>query len=343
MNQILFNLTAGTHVGCVRTNNEDNFVLNADLSQKDWFLPQDASKPLVLGGNGCVLVVADGMGGANCGEVASAIVVREVQNIFNEADLESIRQSDISIERFLESTIVEADLAVKQHAKENPESRGMGTTIVLAWIIDGNVHLSWCGDSRAYIYNKVNGLQQISKDHSFVQSLVDKGELAPEDVFGHPQSNIITRCLGDFPTVAQPDYRLYTFQQGDTLMLCSDGLSAYCPDPQIAEVMGQHEDDVVNMRNALLQTALDAGGYDNVTVAVMSVDLGEAEPEPAVQEHVQDIELENEQELELEPEQENELELDKEQEEVSEDTPKESKGFFAKLFGGKRKSKSNKK
>lgn len=273
MKKILFKLTAGTHVGCVRQNNEDNFVLNADLTQSDWFLPQNASKPSVLGGTGCILVVADGMGGTNCGEVASAIAVDTVKTQFTEADLDSIRQSDIKIEDFLCATITEADGAIKSHAKTNPSTRGMGTTIVLAWVVDGNVHLVWCGDSRAYVFNPTDGLRRISSDHSYVQSLVDKGELTLEEAMYHPQSNIITRCLSDSEANAEPEYRLYTLQDEDTVMLCTDGLCGYCTDAEIATIMHQHHGDVVATRNTLVQAALDAGGYDNVTVAVMNVEM----------------------------------------------------------------------
>lgn len=270
---MLFNVTAGTHVGCERTNNEDNFVLNADLTEKNWFLPENASKPMRLGGYGSLMVVADGMGGANCGEVASAIAVKEVQNLFDEADIEEIKKSDVKIEELICSCVTRADEAIKLAAKANPETQGMGTTLVVAWVLDGNVHLAWCGDSRAYIYNKVEGLVQISHDHSYVQTLVDQGELTKEEAMFHPQSNIITRCLSDAENDSQPDYRLYTLQSEDTILLCTDGLSSYCTEAEIAELMQKYEGDVIATRNSLLQAALDVGGYDNVTVAVMRVEM----------------------------------------------------------------------
>lgn len=273
--KIQFYLTAGTHVGCVRKNNEDNFVLNADLTKKDWFLPEDASKPLRLGGYGSLMVVADGMGGTNCGEVASAIAVSKVQQLFDNANLEEVRASDVMIEELLCDTAKLADEAIKQHAKDHPETRGMGTTLVVAWVIDGNVHLVWCGDSRAYIYNKENGLLQISHDHSYVQTLVDKGELTKDEAMSHPQSNIITRCLSDNANNSEPEYRLYTLLDGDVVMLCTDGLSAYCTEAEIAAIMDACDGNVIQTRNQLIQSALDAGGFDNVTVAVMKVEMAE--------------------------------------------------------------------
>lgn len=273
MNQILFNITAGTHVGCVRTNNEDNFVLNTDLTQGNWFLPEDASKPIQLGGYGCLMVVADGMGGTNCGEVASAIAVNEVQRTFSEVDLESVCQSDLLIEELLCSSVTKADAAIKKESAENPSTRGMGTTVVLAWVLQGNVHLAWCGDSRAYVFKAEHGLRQLSHDHSYVQSLVDQGLLSPTEAMFHPQSNIITRCLSDADHDGRPDYMLYTLEDDDIILLCTDGLSSYCTEDEMNAVIRQCEGDVISIRNSLIQAALDAGGFDNVTVAVLKAKI----------------------------------------------------------------------
>lgn len=271
MNQdILFRITAGTDVGMVRTNNEDNFILNPDLTDTNWFLPQDITKPIRLGDVGCVMAVADGMGGANCGEVASAFVVEGVRQCFQSADLPTIMQSDYEIVDFMKGIVAQADQAIKQHAAMHPESRGMGTTLVLGWLIGFSLHLVWCGDSRAYVFNPQRGLQRLSKDHSRVQSYIDQGLLSEEEAFGHPESNIITRCIGDIPQLAQPDYRLYSLQPSDVILFCSDGLSAYCPDAEIEQVMQQTYTDLNECRNELVAHALKAGGFDNITVAILA-------------------------------------------------------------------------
>ena len=261
-------MTAGTNVGCVRTNNEDNFIINEDLSQSDWFLPQDTSQVITLGRDGCVLVVADGMGGLNAGEVASAIAVETVKLSFLDADLQKVAKTPKTIEKFMRDIVVRSDQAIKKHVKAHPETKGMGTTLIFIWVHGETAHLVWCGDSRAYIYNDETGLVRFSKDHSYVQQLVDEGKLDEDLAFDHPESNIITRCLGDFQDRAKPDYKTCELHTGDILLICSDGLCGLCRDEEILHIMQQTSTDIELCKQALIQGALDAGGYDNVTLAL---------------------------------------------------------------------------
>ena len=261
-------MTAGTNVGCVRTNNEDNFIINEDLSQSDWFLPQDTSQVITLGQDGCVLVVADGMGGLNAGEVASAIAVETVKQNFLDADLPKVAKNLKTIEKFLRDIVIKSDQAIKKHVKVHPETQGMGTTLILIWVHGTTAHMVWCGDSRAYIYNDETGLVRFSKDHSYVQQLVDEGKLDEDLAFDHPESNIITRCLGDFQDRAKPDYKNYELCEKDILLICSDGLCGLCRDEEILHIMQQTSTDIELCKQTLIQSALDAGGYDNVTLAL---------------------------------------------------------------------------
>ena len=279
MSTVSFRLTAGTHVGCVRTNNEDNFIINEDLSQSDWFIPQDTSQVLNLGPEGAILVVTDGMGGLNAGEVASAIAVDTLKQIFLDSNLKKVAKSAKSIEKFMRDIVGKADTSIKNHVKEHPETQGMGTTLIFAWIHGETVHLMWCGDSRAYIYNNIDAnLIRLSKDHSYVQQLVDEGKLNPELAFDHPNSNIITRCLGDFQDKAKPDYRSYSLKKGDVILLCSDGLCGLCRDEEIKQILDQTYSDIEQCKLQLIQGALNAGGYDNVTVALFeTVDITKSE------------------------------------------------------------------
>ncbi|MBP5770618.1 MAG: serine/threonine-protein phosphatase [Bacteroidaceae bacterium] len=290
MSDIRIRVAAGTDVGLVRTNNEDNFVVCPDLNVSDWTIPQ-ANKVVGLGSYGSLLVVADGMGGANAGEVASAIAVESVQKRFTEEALASAVASDEAIQDFLVSVVKEADLNILNAAKENVEHAGMGTTIVMAWIIGAKAYICWCGDSRCYVFNPKQGLTQLSKDHSFVQELVDRGELEPENMHDHPYSNVITRCLSDGEQRAVPEVRLYNLQVGDLLLLCSDGLSSVSTDDQILEVLkNRGEKELMQVKEELIKAALDAGGYDNVTVALCEVlpsadentDEAVEEPQPMV-------------------------------------------------------------
>ena len=264
-------LVAATHVGLVRTNNEDNFVVSPDLSRDDWFIPEDVSKAIDLGEQGCLLVVADGMGGMNAGEVASAIAIETVQQEFRSNDLKAITHSSKSIESFMKSVVMKADEVMKSRVKQEPSTKGMGTTLIMVWVVSSSAHLVWCGDSRAYLFNPAFGLTRISKDHSYVQQLVDAGKLDEDLAFDHPDSNIITRCLGDFSEKAKPDYRQYQLRTGDIVMLCSDGLCAYCRDEEILSVINQFHSALSECIRQLVQHALDAGGYDNVTVAMLQI------------------------------------------------------------------------
>lgn len=271
MSDITFRLTGGTNVGLVRTNNEDNFIVNADLTKKEWFIPNDASKTINLGNAGCLFVVADGMGGMNAGEVASAIAIDSVKTAFSVDDFSKIIDTPNHIKEFLQKTIEQADCNIKNKVKQDPSTAGMGTTIIIAWVLDDIVNLSWCGDSRAYLFNAKSGLTRLSKDHSYVQQLVDEGKLDPELAFDHPNSNIITRSLGDVANKACPDFVSRKLVEGDNILLCSDGLCGLCRDDKILEVMHNDIQNIERCKNSLIAAALDAGGYDNVTITLFQV------------------------------------------------------------------------
>lgn len=271
MSDIKIKLAAGTNVGLIRTNNEDNFVASRDLTASDWTIPQ-VDDQIDLGKYGSLLVVADGMGGANAGEVASAIAIDTIQLEFASENLEEAVRSDGNITRFMVETVKKADLNIYNRSMTDEKTQGMGTTIVLCWILGRKAYICWCGDSRCYVYNG-GVLTRLSKDHSYVQELVDKGELSPENAHNHPYSNVITRCLGDMQHRAVPDTRIYDMQDGDIFLLCSDGLCGLCLDDEIAHVVNEHQDDINSCKNELISAALAAGGYDNVTVVMGAVQM----------------------------------------------------------------------
>ncbi|MBR2049125.1 MAG: protein phosphatase 2C domain-containing protein [Alistipes sp.] len=268
MSNLTFRITGGTNVGLIRSNNEDNFIINADLSKSDWFIPSDTNLAIELGESGCLFVVADGMGGMNAGEVASAIAIDTIKEIFTRDDFSPIIGSDDEIALFMKEAIEVADENIKAKVLEDKSTAGMGTTIVMAWVIGQKVHIAWCGDSRAYLFNTKSGLVPLSKDHSYVQELVDEGKLDPELAFDHPDSNIITRSLGDSSTKARPDYMSRKLSEGDLILLCSDGLCGLCRDDEIVEVLAGEYDSIEQLKTRLIERALEAGGYDNVTVAI---------------------------------------------------------------------------
>lgn len=269
MSDITFKMTVATNVGLVRTNNEDNFIVNPDLTNPDGWIVPKADDVRSLGENGCIMVVADGMGGMNAGEVASEIAVNHVRKALSEVkDFSKIIDCSNHVESFLKKTIVEADSAIKKKVKEDQSTAGMGTTIVLAWIIGEVAHVAWCGDSRAYLFNHQSGLSRLSKDHSYVQELVDTGKLDPELAFDHPNSNIITRSLGDSPAKANPDYMCRRLSVGDYIILCTDGLCGLVRDEQILDVMMRDRGSLSDYKEALFKAAFDEGAYDNVTIAL---------------------------------------------------------------------------
>ena len=150
MSIINIKLAAGTDVGLVRRNNEDNFVVNADLQKDSWIIPQN-SESITLGEYGTLLVVADGMGGTNAGEVASAIAIETIQQKFSPEELgkffagkESL--SEKAFNEFLTDAVKAADLNIINRSKEDSSTQGMGTTVVILWLIGEKVYVSWCGE-----------------------------------------------------------------------------------------------------------------------------------------------------------------------------------------------------
>lgn len=272
MTDITFKLTAATNVGLIRSNNEDNFIVCPNLDSKSaWFVPDTPDQTLTLSKNGALFVVADGMGGMNAGEVASAIAIETVQEMFSQDDYSSIINDDNKICNYMKRVVEKADRNIKNRVKRDSSTEGMGTTIVMGWVIGCRVHICWCGDSRAYLFNPQVGLKRLSKDHSYVQQLVDEGKLDPELAFDHPNSNIITRSLGDSSQKAMPDYMSQRLSSGDIILLCSDGLCGLCDDPEILEVMSQEAESIDDVKNRLITAALNAGGHDNVTLTLFQV------------------------------------------------------------------------
>lgn len=269
MTKTALRIVASTNVGLVRTNNEDNFIVCPDLKKGEWLIPQSADY-MDLGEYGALLVVADGMGGANAGEVASEIAVETIKETCSPEELEKIVFDDKNIPAHLENAISKANTNIRARSEQDEATSGMGTTIVMAWIYGGFAYVTWCGDSRCYVYNSKIGLQRLSKDHSYVQELVDKGELDPEAAFDHPYSNVITKCLDGEKKHAVPESRKYEIQDDDIILLCTDGLSGLCRDDEIIKVLSENE-DLQACKNALIKAALDNGGHDNVTVAMAAL------------------------------------------------------------------------
>lgn len=278
MTKTAIQIAASTNVGLVRTNNEDNFVVCPDLTTSDWRIPQ-VSKYEDLGEYGALLVVADGMGGANAGEVASAIAIETIREAFSGGQLKEIVKNEKAVQEFMKEVVKAADFRIFKKSKQDSSTQGMGTTVVMAWILNKSVYVCWCGDSRCYMLNKHKGLVRLSKDHSYVQELIDRGELDPDLAMNHPYSNVITRCLGDMENRAVPDTRVFQIHNGDTILLCSDGLSGLCTDLQILDLLIKYRDNIEKCKEELITAALNEGGHDNVTIALCNIEIPDEKDE----------------------------------------------------------------
>ena len=275
---VSFKLFAGTNIG-LRENNEDNFTVCPDLIKNEWILPADHQQVIPLGSYGCVMVVADGMGGQNAGEVASAIAIKTVQDMFAPEHLPAdVLDKPDAIKSFLKKVISECDIRIKRTMKTDPSTSGMGSTIVMAWLIGNKLYIAWIGDSRAYSFIKGKGIARLSKDHSYVQQLVDAEAISEEEAMTHPNSNIITRSLGDTSQKAKADVIEYDIEDGQVILLCTDGLCGVCRDEIIGGIIEEEENDLQKCKEKLTTAALAAGGSDNITISLMQIKTSSAVP-----------------------------------------------------------------
>jgi serine/threonine protein phosphatase PrpC len=260
-----------------RPNNEDNYQIGANLNDEQWSFTTD--EEVELSPKGALLVVADGMGGMNAGEVASAIAVDTIKEWFSPSSLTGDVLSDSqSVIKHIREAIQAADAAIKKEGNTDKEKRGMGSTIALAWLVNQSVYVGWCGDSRVYRFNPADGLVQLSHDHSYVQDLVDAGKLDADLAFDHPENNIITRSLGDTRSKANPDTAVFPLRDGDIFLLCSDGLCGVLRDPEIEQAIAGNTESLAAVRSALWETSYQAGWDDNVTLALCQILSGSETP-----------------------------------------------------------------
>lgn len=272
-----YRIAARTDVGRVRDHNEDNFIIAKDIAAQQWFFDNQAAP---TGSGGTLLVVADGMGGTNAGEVASQIAVESMRQLFGTRP-ESLPTEHAQRLKFTEGAILEAHNRILAHARSNKDTAGMGTTCVLAWIVDNKAYVAWSGDSRCYLLENGGAMRLVSQDHSMVWELVKAGTLTPEEARKHPDSNIITQCLGDMAHPPEPESVMLSLKTGDRLLLCSDGLSGEVPDTLIESYLKETEDPA-EACSRLIQSANDAGGKDNITVILLHAEHVPAGADAAV-------------------------------------------------------------
>jgi protein phosphatase len=261
-----------TDLGLTRDHNEDTFLV-ADLSTGNASLQPDV-RDHEVGPRGSLFMVADGMGGAAAGEVASAMAA---EIIYQHLATAWIADEDASASRFafrMKEAVELANQQIYAYAREHPDVRGMGTTVTAAGVFGGELYLTQIGDSRGYLVR--NGeTYQLTRDQSLTQRLVDAGELTEEEAEQSERRNIILQALGPDPRV-KVDLSRQQLRRGDTLILCSDGLSGVVRREELAQVVASSA-DLPTLCSALIDLANERGGPDNVTVVAVRFD-GEGLP-----------------------------------------------------------------
>jgi PPM family protein phosphatase len=242
MSQVI-QLGHGTDTGKKRRRNEDDYVVEPPL-----------------------FAIADGMGGAQAGELASSLAAGAVRSGEGAGSGES-RVVDL---------IQEANRRVYQRSSQDAAVSGMGTTMTVALVEDDTVVFGHVGDSRAYLIRD-GKLEQLTEDHSLVAELVRSGKLSPEEAETHPQRSVITRALGTDPDVDVDTFSIPT-RTGDLFMLCSDGLTSMVEDEEILKTVKKHRDNLQAAAKALIRAANKGGGEDNITVLFFEIGEGSGEP-----------------------------------------------------------------
>ena len=253
---------AATHPGMIRANNEDAYLLSA-LDGEEPIL-NTPCRPLSQGEAGLLAAVADGMGGAAAGEVASreglAALALVLFSRWAAPDLLPVQEADLP--QALEDAVHAASEAVVRYSQDDHSARGMGSTLTAAVCLAGRAHLAQIGDSRAYLLRS-GRLHQITEDQTLVNDLVNVGVVTREEARYHPHRNIITQALGS-PQPLRVALSTFTIHRGDRLLLCSDGLHGEVADDLLLTLL-QREPDPTRALETLVDAALASGGRDNIT------------------------------------------------------------------------------
>lgn len=237
-----------SHKGYVRSENQDAFI-NIDVP---------------IGPLKNIYVVADGMGGHKGGAIASRLAVDTV--------VDTVRKSEALVVSTLHESVDRANQVIFQKALNDGSLFGMGTTVEVLTIEEGICHTAHIGDSRMYAVTG-EGLVQLTKDHSYVQELVDAGAITPEEAYSHPNKNQITRALGVDKTI-EPDFKEYTIAENwEYILMCSDGLSNMIRDEEILFFI-KKDGSLEERVDAMLRKSLDLGGTDNITIVLVDLKGG---------------------------------------------------------------------
>jgi protein phosphatase len=232
-----------TAKGLVRKRNEDNItVFDFIFKGEDWKC----------------LAVADGIGGHNAGDLASAIAIDILQKILQKPN------EDYEITSLIKEIINQMNDTIYERSKEDPDYDGMGTTLTMALINRDNLHVGHVGDSRAYLLRD-NNLERLTQDHSIVGELVRSGQITKEEAMKHPRKNLILQAIG-LEEDLQIDYRLVNLSNGDYIILCTDGLSDLLSDDEISDVILNFGEE--NALDIYVDLIVERGAHDNYSIII---------------------------------------------------------------------------
>lgn len=236
---------AGTDIGKARDMNQDCYYVSKNSDEVK------------------LCILADGMGGYTGGEIASNLAVNSVKNyIYN--NYSKIKLETDEIINFLKNATQYANMIIYEKTREITELEEMGTTLEILMIVDDKLYISHIGDSRIYKI-KNSKIRQITKDHSYVEKLINDGKITKEEAKVHPQKNILTKALGCTAYI-EPDLLIENLEENDIILICSDGLTNMLTDEEIVKIIKENPD---NPNKELINSANNAGGMDNITVIVI--------------------------------------------------------------------------
>lgn len=238
-------------IGRSRKDNQDRIYLPTEKNDLKYF------------------ILADGMGGARGGEVASTAAIEVVKDFINK-NIENLDFEEFTIEEMIEQAILAANKFIYHKSLNEKEYRGMGTTLIVAVLYRNRVYIGHVGDSRVYRIRK-NIIRQLTKDHSYVQALLDQGTITKEEAQNHPQKNILMKVVG-CERKLEPDILVKGFIKDDILLICTDGLTNMVPTEDIYETIVNGKNDVKSTCKKLIRMANENGGYDNVSAILISKD-----------------------------------------------------------------------
>lgn len=212
------------------------------------------------------IIIADGMGGESDGDIASRLAVESIDSILSQ-NISKV-STEKGINDLLSKAIYNADSKILDYIEYNPDSIGMGTTTLLALRKNDNLFVSWCGDSHCYTY-KGGKITSITKDHSYVQQLIDAGHLTVDESFSHPNNNLITRFVGGGVDTCIPDFRKYRISDSEMIIFCSDGLSGYCKEEDICKTVRNNQ-NIKDLPKQLSDLAISHGSNDDITIIILA-------------------------------------------------------------------------